>query len=405
VAELALVGLPAAGALLAALLRRRRRLAALVGLLLGLLAAASVAAVQVLPAAGHALAPASQLVILATFASGAFAVAFVPRGADRLPLLIAVLAGLAAALGVSLVQPAYLAAVVVLAVAAVQASLPGIRSFGERLRGPAFGGVLILLGAALALGAANTGLSRLAGLGFVLGVTATIGLAPYGRPLDPQEPPPASAIAWLGFLGPAVLALLATRLLALVPAAGGEAFGALLVALGLFNAGVGALGAILSREPADRWRHSFLADWGLALIAFGMLDGPAVQAAFLLLLSILLLRLPLYLLARPVLVRGVKPGGGALNLIAAVALAGGAPFTAFAARILLIRGTVTVAWPLTALLILLMLAWLPASVRLVETLDLADPRTRRGVLVVLAVNLAAGLFPAPLLAAVSATLP
>lgn len=402
-ASLALVGLPAIGALLAGLLRRRRRVAAFLGVVLGLAAAAAVASAQVLPLPGRLLAPAGQLVVLATFASGAFAVIFVPRGADRLPLLISVLAGLAAALSLSLMQPAYLAAVIVLAIAALQASLPGIRSFGERMRGPAFGAVLILAGAALAIGAANTALSRLAGLGFVLGLAATLGIAPYARPLDPREPPPASSIAWLGFLGPSLLALLAIRLLPLVPGAGGAAFGALLLGLGIFNAAVGAVGGIVSREPADRWRHSFLADWGLVLVALGMLNPSAVEAAFFFLLAILLLRLPLYLLARPALVRGVVPSGGALNLIAAVALAGGAPFTAFVARILLVRGTVTIAWPLTALLILVLLAWLPASVRLVETLDMRDPRTRRGVLVVLILNLAIGLFPAPLLSAVALT--
>lgn len=402
-ASLALIGLPAFGALLAGLLRRRRRMAGFVGVVLGVAAAAAVASAQLLPLPGRLLSPAGQLVLLATFASGAFAVVFAPRGADRLPLLISVLAGLAAVLSLSVMQPAYLAAVIVLAIAAVQASLPGIRSFGERMRGPAFGAVLILAGAAFAIGAASTALSRLAGIGFVLGTAVTVGIAPYARPLDPREPPPASSIAWLGFLGPSLLALLATRLLPLVPDAGGAAFGALLVALGIFNAGVGALGAILSREPADRWRLSFLADWGLVLVALGTLNSAALEAAFLFLLSILLLRLPLYLLARPALVRGASPSGGALNLIAAVALAGGAPFTAFAARILLVRGTVTIAWPLTALLILLLLAWLPASVRLVETVDLHEARTRRGVLVVLILNLAIGLFPAPLLNAVAQT--
>jgi len=100
-------------------------------------------------------------------------------------------------------------------------------------------------------------------LALVLGVTAAIGLAPYLGALDPREPAPASPVAWLGFLGPTLVVVMATRLSGGLSAEAGDAYAAVLMGLGIFNLGLGAVGGWRSNPGADLWRYSFLGDWGL----------------------------------------------------------------------------------------------------------------------------------------------
>jgi len=125
-----------------------------------------------------------------------------------------------------------------------------------------------------------------------------------------------------------------------------------------------------------------------------LLNQTAAGGAYLILVSILLLRLPLYLLARPALIQG-KPVATItpLTLLVAAALFGSAPFAGFPARLLLIRGATQVPWPLTVLLVLAMLSWLPQSLRLAQTLGRPNARLAAGVVIVLLLNLALGLYP------------
>ncbi len=396
-AELAF-GLPAVGAVLVSLFRRRRGLAVVAGLAFGL--AGLVATSLVVPGRQDRLlgldlmllAP-EQVVLVATFVAGGLAVLLVPPGADRVPMLLSVLSGLSAIAAVAILTEPLEVALVVLVLAAVQAAVPALRSFSDRVRAPAFGALLIALGALLAAGASSPLLVKVSGLAVVLGVTATIGVAPYLQRLDPREPAPASPVAWLGFLGPGLVVVLVTRLAGLLPADAGSGY-AVLLALGIFNLGMGAFGAWQSKANADLWRYSFIGDWGLVLIGFGVLNQVAAGGAYLLLLSILLLRLPLYLLARPALIRARPvPTITPLTLLVAAALFGSAPFAGFPARLLIIRGATQLAWPLTVLLVLVMLSWLPQSLRLAQTLGRPTGRLAAGMVIVLLLNLALGLYP------------
>jgi hypothetical protein len=397
VAELAF-GFPALGAVLVSLLRRRRGLAVVAGLAFGL--AGLVATSLVVPGRSHQLLGLSvmllapeQVVLIATFVAAGLAVLLVPPGADRVPMLVSVLAGLAAIAAVATLTEPLVVVLVVLVLAAVQAALPALRTFSDRVRAPAFGALMIALGVLLAGGALSPPLLRVAGLAVVVGVAATIGVAPYLQGLDPREPAPASPIAWLGFVGPGLVVVLVTRLSPLLPVESATGY-AVLLALGIFNLGLGAFGAWQSKANADLWRYSFVGDWGLVLVGFGLLNPTAAGGAYLLLLSLLLLRLPLYLLARPALVQArpvatITP----LTLLVAAALFGSAPFAGFPARLLILRGATQAPWPLTALLVLVMLSWLPQSLRLAQTLGRPTGRLAAGVVLLLLLNLALGLYP------------
>jgi NADH:ubiquinone oxidoreductase subunit 2 (subunit N) len=401
VAELAF-GLPAAGAILVSLLRRRRALPVLTGLAFG--AAGLVATALIVPGGQGTffglqleMPAAARVVLLGSFVAAGLVVLLVPPGADRTPMLASVLVGLSALAALAVVVEPMVTALVLLLLAAVQSALPALRPFSDRVRAPAFGALLVALGALLATGAAgatSTPILRVSGLALVLGVAAAIGVAPYLQALDPREPAPASPIAWLAFIGPGLAVVLATRLIALLPAEAGAAYAGVLVALGLFNLALGSFGAWRSRSGADLWRYSFLGDWGLVLVGLGLLQATGAGGAYLLLLTVLLLRLPLYLLARPALITGkpvevLRP----LTLLVAAALFGAAPFAGFAARLLILRAATGVSWALTAVLVLAMLSWLPPSLRLAQTLGRPTGRLAFGVGVVTALNLALGLYP------------
>ena len=395
------VGLPAAGALAVTLLQRRRSLAVVGGLCLGGLALAAALSGQ-----GRsedffgirlALPPPLLAVLVATFLTGALAVLLVPPGAARLPMLWSVLSGLTAVTAIAVLTDPLLMALVVLLVACGQAALPALRPFVERMRAPAFGGLALAFGLILAGGVDAVPLQKVAGLAVVLGFAAMIGLAPYLQALDPREPAPASPMAWLAFLGPGIAVAMAVRVAPTLSADAGTAYTEVLLAFGLFNIAVGAAGSHFSKQASDGWRYALLGDWGLVLAGFGLLTPGGAGAAYLLLLSILLVRLPLYLMARPALVRGDLAPLSAWTLVLAAALAGAAPFLGFPARLLLLRSATVVAWPLALVLAVAMLAWLPQSIRLARTIGRP---TRLGGAVLLLLGLLSagiGLYPAPLL--------
>jgi hypothetical protein len=401
--ELAL-GFPAAGALAAAALRPRRRLAYGVGGLFGLggLAALLISLPDGLtarfrlsltvPAPGRAILVASTL-------SLAVILLLVPRRVDRLALMVAGLGGLTGLAALAAAPDAAFLALALLALAIGQASLPGLRPLTARLHGPGLAVLLLVVAYSLSMPSAPAGAARLAALALALGLVAALGLLPFLQRLDAAEPVPASAIAWQGFVGP-ILAIGYTERVAtgLDPAAG-SIYGSVLLGLGLVNLVWGGLGAWWTQEDVAAWRYSFLAEWGLALIGLGLLVPEGRQAAFLLVLSMLLVRLPLYLWARPVMLGREARARGPINVVLIALLAGVAPFAGFGARLLLLRAGTQVAWPLAAVLALAMLIWVGHCPRLARTIGRPRGRAAVGVWLAVALSLLIGLLPGPLLAA------
>jgi formate hydrogenlyase subunit 3/multisubunit Na+/H+ antiporter MnhD subunit len=158
----------------------------------------------------------------------------------------------------------------------------------------------------------------------------------------------------------------------------------------------GSVASWRTENGAAAWHYSFMADWGLVLCGFGLAIADGQAAAMLVLFSIVLSRLPLYLWSRQAL-QEKTPTDRPINLLVAAALAGSAPFAGFAARVLLLRGATQIFWPLALVLALGMLFWLPPSLRLGRSLGLPRGRQAVGVGFVLAINVALGLFPQPIL--------
>src|SRR2546428_385649 len=70
---------------------------------------------------------------------------------------------------------------------------------------------------------------------------------------------------------------------------------------------------------------------------------------------------------------------------------------AFAARILLLRGATQLYWPLALVIAIGLLLWLPPSLRLGRTLGVPRGRQAVGAGVTLALSVAIGLYPQPIL--------
>ena len=181
--------------------------------------------------------------------------------------------------------------------------------------------------------------------------------------------------------------------------AAGSIYASVLLGLGLVNLVWGGLGAWWTQEDVAAWRYSFLAEWGLALVGLSLLVPEGRQAAFLLVLSLLLVRLPLYLWARPVMLGREARARGAINVVLIALLAGVAPFAGFGARLLLLKAGTQVAWPLAAVLALAMLIWVGHCPRLARTLGRPRGRAAVGVWLAVALSVLIGLLPGPLLAA------
>jgi hypothetical protein len=345
------------------------------------------------------LSPAEPFELVALCAAGlAIAVGLLPVRAQQRRLLVRGTAGLAGVAAVAVAPTFEVVLAVLLALALIQSAVDGRRTFVVRLR-PIVAAVAIL---ALAVLCARVDgpdvLMRFAAIGIVAGIAAIVGVVPYLHEFDPEEPVSSSAIAWIAFIGPVaatVVLLQAEQLLA--PDVGGV-FGGTLVALGLINMVWGSVAAWRTEVTASAWRYSFVADWGLAMCGFGLTVVDGRRAALLVLFSIVLCRLPLYLVSREALREGtlmLRP----INLVAAAALSGSAPFAGFAARILLLRGATELYWPLALVLVAAMLLWLPGSLRLGRSLGLIRGRQAVGFGIVIALNVLAGLYPLPLLSA------
>jgi NADH:ubiquinone oxidoreductase subunit 4 (subunit M) len=285
---------------------------------------------------------------------------------------------------------------ILLVLAVLQARLASHRDFATRIRAPVLAIALLAIGLALERVQGPAILDRFGAVGLVAGLVAAIGLLPYVHEFDPEESVVASPIPWIAFVGPLLAATLMSRATLVLPADAGDAFGAMLIGLGLLNILWGSIAAWRTDSGAAAWRYSFMADWGLVLCGFGLAITDGQGAALILLLGIVLGRLPLYLWSRQAL-REKAQADRPINLLVAAALAGSAPFAGFAARVLLLRGATQVYWPLALVLAAAMLLWLPASLRLGRSMGLPRGRQAVGVAIVLAVNVVIGLYPQPLL--------
>jgi hypothetical protein len=394
------VALPATGALVTAALRPRPRAALIAG---GVLGAAGLAAIALsVPSVssdqlglGLSISPMSRAVLLAAAASLALVVTFPPHRADRAVLLTWGLAGIAGMAAIAAAPSLDFVILVTLAIALLQAAVTGQRSLATRLRAPAL--AVALLGAGLVFARIDGApiLAKFAAVGLVAGLAAAVGTLPYIHEFDPDEVTAASPIVWIAFVGPILGLEIVIRARDLIPSAA-AAFGAMLVGLGLLNILWGSLASWFSEKGTSAWHYSFMADWGLVMCAFGVQVADGQAAAVLVLYGILLSRLPLYLWSRQSLREKVQTDRP-VNLLAAAMLAGSAPFAGFAARILLLRGATQLYWPLALVIAIGLLLWLPPSLRLGRSLGLPKGRQAVGAGIALALSVAIGLYPQPIL--------
>jgi hypothetical protein len=340
-----------------------------------------------------------ELVVL-TAAALALALALAPAAPSRSGLLAKGGVGLAGTAAIAVVPTFDLALLVLLAIAVVHAAIAGRRSFAVRLRAPVVAVGLLALAALFARVGGPDVVHRFAAVGLGAGLAAAVGLLPYLHAFDPEEQVTASPVAWLAFIGPVLAAVVIADAQGLLSVDAGAAFGAILVGLGLVNMAWGSLAAWWTENGASAWRYSFVADWGLALVGFGTSLPDGRRAALLVLFTVVLCRLPLYIASRPS-VRERVLTDRPINILVAAALAGSAPFAGFAARVLLLRAATQLYWPLALVVAAGMLLWLPASLRLGRSLGVPRGRQAAGVALVLAINVAAGLYPLPLLALAS----
>jgi len=341
------------------------------------------------------ISPMSRALLVAAIGSLALLLAFPPPKASRFALLMWGLAGLAGMAAIAAAPSLDLVILLTLAIALLHAALAGRRSLAARLRAPALAVALLGLGLLFTRLEGPPILATFAAVGLVAGLAAGLGVLPYIHEFDPEEITAASPIVWMAFLGPILAIAVVTRARDLIPSAA-AAFGAMLIGLGLLNVLWGSLASWLTEKGTSAWHYSFMADWGLVLCAFGIQVPDGHAAALLVLYSILLSRLPLYLWSRQPLREKVQTDRP-LNLLAAAMLAGSAPFAGFAARVLLLRGATQLYWPLALVIAIGLLLWLPPSLRLGRSLGQARGRQAVGAGVALAVSVAIGLYPQPIL--------
>ena len=340
---------------------------------------------------------AAELLVIAA-ATLSFAVAFAPPGVSRRTLFVRGGVGLAGSAAIAAVPTLDIALLVLLVLGALHAAVAGTRSFATRLRPPVIAVAMLALGLLLIRVEGPDLVARFGAVGLVAGMAAAVGVLPYLHPMESDEALTASPVAWLGFIGPVLAVLVVVRAQGELPTDAGGAFGGMLVGLGLLNMAWGGVAAWRTANEVAAWRYSFVADWGLVLCGFGLTVADGQRGALLVLFSILAGRLPLYLISRQA-IRQKTTTRRPINLVVAAALAGSAPFVGFGARILLLRASTQIYWPLALVLALVMLLWLPGSLRLGRSLGQPRGRQALGVALILAVNVAAGLYPLPLLAA------
>jgi fumarate reductase subunit D len=334
--------------------------------------------------------------LLAAAAALGLAVVFAQARVPRASLLTWGLLGLAGMAAIVIAPSLDLVLLILLLLAVLQARLASHRDVIARLRAPVIAVALLALGLAFERLQGPVVLERFGAVGMVAGLIAAVGLLPYVHEFDPDEPVVASPIPWMAFIGPVLAATVMSQSRHVIPADASDAFGAMLIGLGLLNMLGGSIGSWRTEGAAAAWRYSFMADWGLAMCGFGLAIADGRSAALIVLFSILLGRLPLYMWSRQAL-REKVPTDRPINLVVAAVLAGSAPFAGFPARVLLLRGATQLYWPLALVLAAAMLLWLPGSLRLGRSMGVPRGRQAVGVAIVLVVNVLLGVYPQPLL--------
>lgn len=315
--------------------------------------------------------------------------------ADRLGLVATGLAGLGGVALLVMAASPILTGIVLLLVVGVYVSRSTSQPLVERVRNPGAGAVLLGVSGVLSTIRSDPACAEAASLTLVLGVVAVGGLVPYLHRYQPERATAASGLAWSVFVAPALAVAVLTQTVPHLHGPGRSVFSGLCVVIGLVNVVYGLFGAWQAPGRAETWRHSFLAEWGLALCAFGLLlpDHHGAEAAYLLLISLVTVRFPLYMLARAPVQSGETGRWAPLNLLSGLALAGIAPFVGFAARLVLLGAAMEVAWPLALVLMLAMLAFLSHSFRLGASLAVPRGRTAVGLILILALAAAIGVAP------------
>lgn len=291
-------------------------------------------------------------------------------------------------------------ALLLILVGFVWAARRGGRPLAIRVRGPAFAALLLGVGWTFHGTAGPVWLGRAAALCLALSLVAAAGLVPYLQDVDPDAPASYSYVAWAGFFAPALALTLPFRLLPALTPDQATVFGASLVGLGLLNLGWGVVGAWCTGTETEAWRCSFLADWGLVLVGTGLFQPEGFAAAYLALLSIVLVRLPLYLWARPALLRRESAAvRGSVSVLVVVLLAGAAPFSGFPVRLLLLQAATRTAWPLAVLLLAGMVLWIAHCLRLARTVGTDGGRSALGLGLTIVISLLLGVFSGTIRAA------
>jgi hypothetical protein len=281
------------------------------------------------------------------------------------------------------------------AIAGIAAAVAPAEDLCRRLRLPALAAALLVIADLAFRSAPSGGVLRMAALFGACALVATVGAAPFLHPIG-RRGGDTRPDDWLLFVAPVLATIIWSRVLPLVQSAA-PAFASLLIGFGLLNLFWGVLGGWLSEDEALASRHSVLAEWGLVLVGFGLLTSSGIAAAYLVLLTLLLVRLPLQLWAEDQPAAEGRRPRRLLNLAILAAIAGAAPFAGFTARVLLLRASTQVYWPLAVLLAAGMLLWVPQAVRQGRRLGQLPGRAAAAAAVCLGASLLAGLYPAPLL--------
>src|SRR6202521_1459284 len=226
-----------------------------------------------------------ELLLAATIALG-LAVAFAPPRVPRANVLTWGLLGLAGMAAMVVAPNLDLVLMILLVLAVLQARLASHRDFATRLRAPVLAIALLALGLAFERIQGPAVLQRFGAVGMVAGLVAAVGLLPYIHEFDPEESVVASPIPWIAFVGPFLAATVVSRAGDFLPPEAADAFGAMLIGLGLLNLLWGSVASWLTQNDAVAWRYSFMADWGLALCGFGLAVADGRSAALILLLSV-----------------------------------------------------------------------------------------------------------------------
>lgn len=338
--------------------------------------------------------PAARVVVVASAAALALTAALAPQSWRREVLAVG-LAALGAEAALAAVSDPLAVAALLVMVGLIVAARSGAGALAPRARGAAFAGLLLGLGWTFVHMPGPVWLGRVGALALALTLPAAAGLVPYltAVEVDVAWPAGPSFLPWTGFLAPALALSLPGRLLSGLNPDQGAVFGATLVALGLVNLGWGTIGAWRTASDLDAWRCSFLADWGLALVGIGLFAHDGFAAAYLCLLAIVLVRLPLARWAFASAGGAGPAAGRPAQVLLAVLLAGAAPFSGFPVRLFLLHAATAVSWPLAAALAVGMLVWLAHAARLARTLPVPSGRRAAVPWLVVGVSLILGLAP------------